>query len=85
MTRTNSEVKSMLPKYKVEKIDDLPGFEGYLLVLCPKEDCPSHLNGHIEPFLVHQRSWQRPKKALDGKTIIRGRPCPYCSRVSAIR
>jgi hypothetical protein len=82
--RSNAEVKSMLPKYIVTPSDD---FKEYLLVRCPRENCPSHnKDGTVRPFLVHKRVWTRPMKSvIKPGLIIHGRPCPYCASVSTIR
>lgn len=80
MVRSNAEVKSNLPLFDVTPSKDFPE---YLLVRCPKEDCPSHTKGEVRPFLVHKRTWVRPRKSMvDSTTVIVGRVCPYCSRTS---
>jgi hypothetical protein len=66
-------------------------FPAYLLVRCPKEDCPSHIEDEVLPFLVDAEVWRAKReapappdlKARGQETVeIFGRSCPYCMRVS---
>jgi hypothetical protein len=82
MVRSNVEIKSNLPLFEVSPSKD---FADYLLVRCPREDCASHQKDGVRPFLVHKRTWQRPRKVkrLDGGvTTVFGRVCPYCHKVA---
>lgn len=70
-----------LPKYEITKSKD---FSSFLVVWCPREDCPSFSE---RPFLVHANTWYKKRMSSvstkDGKpVVIRGRQCPYCHKVS---
>jgi hypothetical protein len=80
MVRSNVESKSNLPLFEVSSSSDYPEF---LIVCCPREDCPSRGQ---RPFLVHERTWRRPRKEKHGEkvTVIYGRCCPYCHKVGRI-
>jgi hypothetical protein len=89
--RSNAEFESTLPKYDIKPSED---FKEFALVRCPRDDCPSHTKDDIKPFLVHKRTWLRPKKIEvrpdrlheeSRVVVIHGRPCPYCAKVSTIR
>lgn len=83
-TPSQEELKSLLQKFDTEPSQD---FSEFLLVRCPKDDCPSHnKDGTVRPFLVHKRTWMRPLRSKI-KPEIRyfTRPCAYCFRVSKMR
>lgn len=70
-----------LPQYEVTKSQDFPGF---LVVWCPREDCPSYTQ---RPFVVHGVTWLKRRYTLFAKSggkhvVLRGRTCPYCHKVS---
>jgi len=71
--------------YEAKQSRDFPEF---LIVMCPREDCPGHLSDR--PFLVHKRTWMRPLKraqTVRGEKAmfkITGRSCPYCFRAARI-
>jgi hypothetical protein len=82
MVRSNVEIKSNLPLFEMKASEDFPD---YLLVRCPREDCPSHTKDGTKPFLVHKRTWQRPRKSQNVRgelVVVYGRVCPYCHKVS---
>ena len=76
--RSNSELKSQQPLYKVKRSID---FHDWLLVTCPREDC-----GHT--FLVKAATWLKSRKYKREYTgeefTIKGRSCPYCFRAARI-
>lgn len=67
-----------LPAFDFAQSKDFPGF---LIVWCPRKDCPSF---EKRPFVVHKTTWLKKREVLRGEeaTVIRGRVCPYCSKVS---
>ena len=74
-------VQLELPVYEATRSEDFPGF---LVVWCPREDCPSYTE---RPFVVHMNTFLKRRLSIiarkDGKpVVIRGRPCPYCAKVS---
>lgn len=79
------EFISSLPEFEAKQSKDFPEF---LLVMCPREDCPGHLGER--PFLVHRRTWMRPlkrrmtKRGVTEMFKIVGRSCPYCFRAARI-
>jgi hypothetical protein len=79
VARSNTEIKSLIKPFIVKPSKD---FKEYLLVFCPKEDCPSQLGEEQRPFLVHKRTFTRPLRAK-GTTFIT-RACPYCFRPSGL-
>jgi len=85
MVRSNVESKSNLPLFTIVGSLD---YSEFLLVFCPREDCPSLSKGKEQkPFLVHGRTWKRPRKVKTGDnkmTVIVGRCCPYCHKVGRI-
>lgn len=83
MVRSNAELKSLLPTFKIEPSKD---FKEYLLVYCQKEDCPSSAGSDHKPFLVHKRAFTRPLRSkLKPEIRYFTRPCPYCFRVSKLK
>jgi hypothetical protein len=82
MVRSNVEIMSNLPTFDARLSKDFPE---YLLVRCPRDDCPSQQKDGVRPFLVHKRTWTRPRKPGGSKmVIIYGRVCPYCHKVSRL-
>ena len=81
--RSNAELQSLLQTFKTKPSED---FKDYLLVYCPKEDCPSNMGKEQVPFLVHKRTWYRPLRSKI-KPEIRyfSRPCTYCFRASKLK
>jgi len=80
---SKEELGSLLPKFEIEPSED---YADYLVVRCLREECPSHFDGEIRPFVVHKRSFTRPLRSKI-KPEIRyfTRPCPYCFRVSRLK
>ena len=64
---------SDLPRFKVKRSED---FAAWLIVTCPREDCG-------QTFLVKASTWTAKKtyKSKDKEVVIKGRSCPYCSKV----
>ena len=87
MKRQPAEVDafvSKLPVFEAQRSKDFPAF---LIVYCPREDCPGTKGDR--PFLVAEREWMRPQRLerTDSKgqrIIVVGRSCPYCFRASRI-
>jgi hypothetical protein len=77
------EAKPFLPSYEAKHSKDFPGF---LIVWCPRKDCPGVKDGR--PFLVYGRTWLRPNRLISIKTgmpfVISGRSCPYCFRAARL-
>lgn len=71
--RTNEELVSDLPSFIVKRSQDFPS---WFVVTCPREDCG-------QTFLVKGSAWSSKKfyKSKDKTILIRGRACPYCSKV----
>jgi hypothetical protein len=72
-----------LPVFEATNSED---FSQFLVVWCPREDCFSYTE---RPFLVHKSTWLKRRLSTiarkDGKAVVlRGRPCPYCSKVSEV-
>jgi hypothetical protein len=80
MTRTNTELVSNLPQFEAKRSQDFPD---WLIVTCPREECPG---GN---FMVRAKDWlaafrTRPTDPSKRPTLIEGRVCPYCFRVSKL-
>lgn len=83
MPRSNAELQSLLPTFDIKPSED---YKEYVLVRCPKEDCPSHVGKEIRPFLVHKRTFTRPLRSkIKPEIKYFSRPCPYCFRVSKLK
>jgi hypothetical protein len=78
-----NDFASKLPVYKAKRSESFPSF---LIVECPREDCPSNIAGR--PFLVAEKEWLRPRRSTNDRsgktTIMVGRSCPYCMKTSRI-
>lgn len=72
-----------LPDFGAKRSKDFPD---YLLMYCPRDDCPSWPgNGEEQmPFLADARTMRRPlRRVAHGSNkpfTIAARPCPYCFR-----
>jgi hypothetical protein len=75
--------KPKIPAFKATNSKDFPGF---LIVFCPRADCPG--TKHNRPFIVHKATWLRPHRLVSIKTglpyVVIGRSCPYCFRVGRL-
>jgi len=81
MARSNAEIKSLLDTFRIKPSQD---YKDYILVFCPKEDCPSQKGNY--PFLVHKRTFQRPLRSKVKPDVkFFSRPCPYCFRASKLK
>jgi hypothetical protein len=78
------EHESNLPIFAIKDSED---FKEFLVVRCTREDCPGHSkDGTVRPFLVHKRSWLRPKRSsIKPDVVLRARACPYCFASSRMR
>lgn len=74
MARTNTEVVSLLPLFKARRSEDYPS---WAIVTCPREDC-----GH--DFLVNISNWFKSRVVGVNKTLVTGRPCPYCFKAARL-
>lgn len=77
MARTNTEIVSRLPEYEAKRSKD---FHSWLIVTCTRCELP---------FMVREKDWlqsfyTRPTDASRKPTLIEGRSCPYCFRVSRL-
>lgn len=80
---TQEQRKSLIPLFDIKPSED---YKEYVLVRCPKNDCPSHTKDEIRPFLVHKRTFTRPLRSkIKPETILFTRACPYCWRASRFR
>jgi hypothetical protein len=69
---------SDLPVYIANRSESFPAF---LLVQCPRQDCPSN-TGAGRPFLVAEKEWMRPMRRKG--VVFVGRSCPYCFKVGRL-
>lgn len=78
MARSNTEIVSDLPRFKVTPSKD---FKGWVLVVCPREDCPSAGTA----FLVKRHLWSGSRLEAINGTVLKVRPCPYCFKTAKMR
>lgn len=71
--RSNDDLVSALPSFEVKRSEDFPS---WFIVTCPREDCG-------QTFLVRGSTWTQKQtyQSRGSKVVIRGRACPYCSKV----
>ena len=72
-----------IPVFTAKRSKDFPGF---LIVNCPRDDCPGTKAGR--PFLVSEKEWMRPVRRYpvrgDKVIVVTGRSCPYCHKVGRL-
>ena len=74
--------QTKLPDFIVKKSKDFPD---WLLMWCPRDDCPSAENNLS--FLADARTMRRPlrRRGVQGTPFtISARPCPYCFRSALV-
>lgn len=77
--RSNTEVVSDLPPFEVYRSEQFPG---WLLVMCPYEDCPSSKDETF--FMVHKATWLADLISRFSGGVLTGRSCPYCYRTGRV-